>query len=113
DEVIDIARDGALIADDRRRAKHDGIARLNLHQPMIAVGDTGQRRGWLALASSADNRQLVSWHMANVLRTNQHASGNAQIAQLYRHLHIVDHRATHQRHFASMLLRRIDDLLYS
>src|SRR6185312_3530993 len=103
-QVINVAIDGALVADDGGRAEDDGIAGLDLYHAMIAVGHAGQRGGWLALAAGADNRELARWNGVDVLRADQHAGGHTNIAKLHRHLRVVDHRAANERDLAAMLL---------
>src|SRR5271165_2239401 len=98
-QVVNISRYRLLIADDGGGAKNDGVAWDDLNEPVIAIGDLGQRRRWFTLAAGADDDELTWWDAHNVFYRHQCTYRHAQVTQLDCHLCIIDHRATYQRNF--------------
>src|SRR5262249_21658302 len=85
EQIIDVTRNRLFVADYRRRAEYHHVTVYHLNKPMIAIGDLGKRRGWLTLATSADDNKLAWRYTGDIRGRNQYAGRHAQIPQLDRH----------------------------
>ena len=84
----------------------DGVAVVQLHVGVIAVGHAPQRRQRLALAAGRDHDQLVVGEVLDLLGPDEHPLGHVDVAQHAPDVHVLAHRASHQRHLASQQATR-------
>ena len=78
---------------------------------MIVHGDSRKRRHRLRLAAARQNDDALRIESAYVLWPHHHAIRNLQNFQGVRDLHVVDHAAPDERHFAAHARPNVDDLL--
>ena len=78
---------------------------------MIVHGDPRERGHRFRLASAGQNNDALRIEAANVLRSHHHPVGDAQKLERVRNLHVVDHAATDERHFAVHARGNVDNLL--
>ena len=78
---------------------------------MIIHRDPRKRRHRLCLAATCQNNDALRIESANILRPHHHAIRNLQNFQGVRDLHVVDHAAPDERHFAAHARPNVDDLL--
>src|ERR1700752_4429312 len=80
---------------------------------MVVDRDAGKRGHRLSLAAAGENDQSLGIEAANVLRTNDHAVGDAQIFEGVGDLDVVDHAAADEGDFAADARGDVDHLLYA
>ena len=104
---------GALVARDRGGGEHHGVAGVQVHVRVVAGGHPPQRRERLALAAGRDHHQLVVGVVLDLLGLHQHPLGHVDVAQPAADVHVLAHRAAHQRHLAAQRGGRVHHLLHA
>ena len=84
EQVVDHTPDRDLVAGDRRGRDDDRIAGLDLDVRIIAIGHTRQGGHRLALAACANDRNLVVGIAGHLVRADERARLDAQVAQVER-----------------------------
>ena len=78
---------------------------------MLAVGHAGKRREGLALATRAEDHDLLVRELLEVICIDDVLVGNAQVAKLPGHLGVGDHRAARHHNLAANRHGGVADLL--
>ena len=95
-EVADQARDAALVAGDRPRREHHGVARAGGHVAVLAQADHRERRERLALAARDEHQRARGERVAQVGRVEPRHAAELQQAEVERRLGVVDHAAAEE-----------------
>ena len=111
EHVIQHAENGFFIPRNDARGKNHAVVFIHGNKPVIVHGDSRKRRHRLRLAATCQNNDALRIESANVLRANDHSIRNLQNFQGVRDLHVVDHAAPDERHFAAHARPNVDDLL--
>ena len=112
EQVVNRATDHLLVAGYGCGREDHRIAVLNAHKAMILVCDTGQCRGWLPLATRAYNHDLLRVKLVDIFDANERPFRNVQVAQLHRHLYVIEHAAPSECNKPVVAYSSIDNLLH-
>ena len=112
-EAIDGFVDRALVAGNRRRREHDGVALVQLHLRVVAVGHPAQRRERLALRSGRDDHELVVAEVVDLARLDHQPGRQVDVPELAADADVLAHRAADERHLAVERRGGVDDLLHA
>ena len=93
-QAVDDAVDGVLVARDQRAGQDDGVALLEVHEGVAALGDPAQRAQRLALRAGGDQHLALGRQVGQLLGVDQHARGHVEVAEVLGDGHVADHRAT-------------------
>jgi hypothetical protein len=111
EHVVEHAEDGLVVAGDDARGEDDGVIFVDGDEAVVVDGDARHRGHRLGLAAAGEHDDTARIEAANVLRTDDHAVGNAQVAHRVRDFDVVDHAAADERDFAVNARGDVDDLL--
>ena len=110
-EAVDHLVDGVLVPGDQRAGEDDGVALLDVHEVVVALGDPAQRRHRLALAAGGDQHLTLGGEVGEVLGVDHHAGRDVEVAEVLGDAHVADHRAPDVPDLAAVPDRRVEDLL--
>ena len=77
-QAVDDAVDGVLVAGDQRAGQDDGVALLEVHEGVAALGDPAQRAQRLALGAGRDQHLALRRQVGELLGVDQHARGTVR-----------------------------------
>ena len=112
-DPVDRLVHGALVARDRRGREEDRVAVVEVDVRVVAVRHPPERRERLALTSGRDHDELVVREVLDLAHADQHSLRDLDVAELAPDVHVLAHRAAHQRDLAPHRLGGIDDLLHA
>ena len=110
-QAVDDAVDGVLVARDERAGQDDGVALLEVHEGVAALGDPAQGAQRLALRAGGDQHLALGRQVGQLLGVDQHARRHVEVAEVLGDGHVADHRATDVGDLAVVGDGRVDDLL--
>ena len=112
-QAVDDPVDGVLVAGDQAAGQDDGVALLDVHEVVVALGDPAQRRERLALAARREQHLPLGRQLGEVLDVDQHAFGDRQVAQVAGDGHVAHHRAADVGDLAVVLDSGVEHLLHA
>ena len=110
-QAVDHAVDGVLVAGDQARGEDDGVALLDVHEVVVALGDPAQRAQRLALRPGGDQHLLLGRQVGQVLGVDQDVGRDVEVAEVAGDGHVADHRAADVRDLALVGDGRVEHLL--
>ena len=111
EHVVQHAEDGLFVAGNDARGKDDAVVFVDGDEAVIVDGDARKGRHRFGLAAAGENDDALGIEIANVLRADDHAVGNAQVIHRVRDFDVVDHAAADEGDFAADAPGDVDDLL--
>src|SRR5580692_5701753 len=111
EHVVEHAEDGFFVPRNDARGKNDAVVFVDRYEAVIVDGDARKGRHRFSLAAAGENDDALGIEIANVLRTDDHAVGDAQILHRVRDFDVVDHAAADKGYFATHTSGDVDDLL--
>src|SRR5580698_11525243 len=109
--VVKHAEDGFFVAGNDARGKDDAVVFVDGDEAVIVDSDARKGRHRLGLAAAGEDHDALGIEIANVLRADDHAVGDAQVVHGVCDLDVVDHAAANEGDFASNASSDVDDLL--
>ncbi len=111
EHVVEHAEDGFFVAGNDARGKDDAVVFVDGDEAVIVDGDARKRGHRFGLAAAGENDDALGIEVANVLRADDHAVGNAQVIHGVRDFDVVDHAAADESDFAADASSDVDHLL--
>jgi len=111
EHVVEHAEDGFFVSGNDARGKNDAVVFVDGDEAVIVDGDARKGRHRFGLAAAGKNDDALGIKIANVLRANNHAVGDAQIIHGVRDLDVIDHASADESNFATNASGDVDDLL--
>jgi len=111
EHVVEHAVDGLFVAGDDARGEDDGVVFLDGNKAVIVHGDAGERGHRLGLRAAGENDDAARVKAANILRADDHAVGNLEIAERVGDFDVIDHAAADKGDFAVNAPSDVNDLL--
>src|SRR5580692_3598091 len=111
EHVVEHSEDGFFVAGNDARGKDDAVVFVDGDEAVIVDSDARKGRHGFGLAAAGENDDALGIEIANVLRANDHAVGDAQVVHGVRDLDVVDHAAANEGDFAADASGDVDDLL--
>ena len=111
EHVVQHAENGFFVAGNDARGKNDAVVFVDGNEAMIIDGDARKGRHRFGLAAAGKNDDALGIEIADVLRANDHAVGDAQIIHGVRDFDVVDHAAADEGNFAADASGDVDHLL--
>jgi hypothetical protein len=111
EQVVDRPRDVFLVARDGARAHDHGVARPDLHEPVVAVRHAGEPGHRLALRTGRRDAQLVVGHVLEPVLGDEQAGRRVEVAELRGDARVLFHRAADHRDPPAERGGRVEDLL--
>ena len=96
-DAVDRLVHRSLVAGDRRGREDHGVAVVQVHVRVIAVGHAAQRRERLALRPCRDDHELVVREVLDLLRAHQQTLRDVDVAEHAPDVRVLAHRAADQR----------------
>ena len=111
EQVVDRPADVLLVAGDRAGADDDRVARLDLDEPVVAVGHPGEAGHRLALGAGRADDELVGRDVVDLVLGHDPRRVVRQVAEVGRDPEVLLHRAADDGDLAVERGGRIEDLL--
>src|SRR5580693_8125734 len=111
EHVVEHAEDGLFVSGNDAGGEDDGVVFIDRDEAMIVDGDARHGGHGLGLAAASQYDQALGVEVADVLRANDHAVGDAQVLERVRDFDVVDHAATDESYLAADARGDVDDLL--
>ena len=92
-ELVDRVVDAQLVPGNRLRRDDDGVSRLDRDGLVVAVRDSRQGRHRLALASRAEDEELVRRKLRGLVRVDDRVLRERDVAEVPRDVEVLAHRA--------------------
>ena len=105
-QAVDDAVDGVLVAGDQRAGEDDGVALLDVHEVVVALGDPAERAQRLALRPGGDQHLALGRQVGELLGVDEHPGRHVEVAEVLGDRHVADHRATDVRRPCGRARRR-------
>src|SRR5215212_1367920 len=109
-QVVDGARDAALVTGDRVGGYNDGVAGAGLDSTVGAVGDPAQSCERLPLRAGHKYGDVRVGDLVDIPLLDEHRGREIQVAELTRDLDVAYHGASGHAHEPVVPLRRLDHL---
>ena len=97
----------------RRAGEDDGVALLDVHEVVVALGDPAQRRHRLALAAGGDQHLALGGEVGEVLGVDHDARRDVEVAEVLGDAHVAHHGPTDVPDLAAVRDRGVEDLLHA
>ena len=110
-EVVHHPGDRAFISRNHAGGEHYGVARLDLHIPMVVERQSGKRGQRLALAAARHHAQTLARIIPDVLRTNHCAGRQFEESQLFGGCGVFRHAPAEKAHHAAKVPGLVQDEL--
>ena len=111
EQVVDGPGDVLLVARDRARADDHGVARLDLDEPVVAVGHAREAGHRLALGAGRGDHELAVGVVLDLVLRDDPRRVVLEVAEVGRDPEVLLHRAADDRHVAVHVGRGVEDLL--
>src|SRR6516225_2136702 len=111
EHVIQHAENGLFVSGYDARGKNDCVVLIDTNKSMIVHGDARKGRHRLGLRAGSQDDDFARIERSNILRTHNHAIGNAQVFQVVRDFDVIHHAAADKGHFAADARSNVNDLL--
>src|SRR5690348_6973989 len=111
EKMVDHAGDSFFISRNDARGEDDRVVFFDTEETMIVHGDARESRHRLSLAAGSENDELARIERLDVLRADDGAVGDAQLAEGVSNFRVVHHAAADKADFAASRSRDVDHLL--
>ena len=111
EQVVDGPGDVLLVARDRAGADDDRVARLDLHEAVVAVRHAGEAGHRLALGAGRGDHELGVGMVLDLVLGHDPRGVVLEVAEVRRDLEVLLHRAADDRHVAVHVRGGVEDLL--
>src|SRR6266511_5019635 len=111
EQVVDRAADVLLVAGDRAGADDHRVARLDLDEPVVAVGHPGEAGHWLALAAGRCDDELLGGDLADLVLADDLTCRVFQVAEIAGDPEVLLHRPADDGYLAIERRGGVQDLL--